>query len=84
MGSDGQIGGGGAESKDNVSTSTAPTNTLSIGTHTIKVPAEVAAYLQALLGQERPILDGTRVWMQRKKGAFLLHLGDVDRGSLED
>jgi hypothetical protein len=55
-----------------------------VGTQTIRVPSDVAAYLQSLPGDRSPRLIGTRVWMKRKKGAFILHMGDVGLGTLED
>ena len=57
---------------------------LPVGTHTIKVPSNLAMHLQSLTSERSPALIGTRVWMQQKKNTFLLHLGDLELGTPED
>jgi hypothetical protein len=72
------------EQQSDTAPAAAPPVNLPLGTHTINVPSHVAAYIQSLAGEKIPALDGTRVWMRRKKDAFVLHLGDVELGTLED
>jgi hypothetical protein len=55
-----------------------------VGAQTIALPPTVAAMLAALPVDARPDLIATRVWFERKRGQFLLHLGDVEAGSLDE
>ena len=57
---------------------------LFVGGHTIKVPSKVGSYLRSLARDQTPNVDGTRVWLQHRKEEYLLHIGDVDVGSLDE
>lgn len=55
-----------------------------VGTHVVRVPSRVSAHLQSMRDEEIPALDGTRVWIGHSEAGLELHLGDVDRSTLED
>ena len=55
-----------------------------IGEQSVRVPSTVRTYLQALPDPSRALLDATRVWVGRKRGRLVVHVGDVDGAAFED
>lgn len=55
-----------------------------VGAQTITLPPDLATELAALPSDARLEVVATRVWFERKRGQFLLHLGDVEAGRLDE
>lgn len=53
---------------------------LSIGTHTLDIPESIANNIQLYIKRNKslPSLFVTRVWIEKKKDGYAIHMGDID------
>lgn len=54
-----------------------------VGQQAVQVSPELASFLRSTNADRPPELVGTRVWINRRREGLDLHLGDVDRSTLD-